>query len=144
MRDALGDPSLVFIQTVRAILLAHPVVVALAGDRIYSEPRAQRDLIFPWIRIDTVVTADAGAECQEDAVEAFVDLHVWTRTPGPQGAAQAASAVKRALHKPDPLPVIPGPWTFLDLMVDGVRHIQDRDGVTRQAIVTVRALIDPA
>lgn len=144
MRDAVGDPSLIFIQAVRTALIADLSVVDLVGTRIYSEPPDAAVLAFPWIRIDTVITADAGAECQDDAVEAFLDLHVWSRDPGPAEAARIASAIKRALHKRDPLPTIAGPWAFVDLMIDGVRHVQDSDGRTRQAIVTVRALLDPA
>lgn len=144
MRDAVGDPSLAYLRAVLESLRASQLVVTLTGGRIYSQPPAGAELTFPWIRIESVQTNDAGADCQDDAVEAFIDLHVWSRAPGPDEAANIASAIKKALHKPDPLPTIPGPWVIMDLLVEGIRHLQHPDGRTRQAIVTVRALIDPA
>lgn len=144
MRDSVGDPSIAFLRAVRATLIADARVTALVGQKIYGEPPPANELPFPWVRIDSVVTADAGADCQEDAVEAFIDLHVWSRAPGFDEAANIASAIKMALHKPDPLPPIAGPWVFVDLMVDGVRQVQDPDGKSRRAIVTIRALLDPA
>lgn len=144
MRDAVGDPSLVLLQACVDLLRRSPTITALIADRIYSRPPAQRELTFPYVLIDSVQTVDAGAEFQEDAVEALLDLHVWSRVNGPDEAARIASAIKRALHKPDVLPVVAGPWTFLDLMVESVRHVKDKDGDTRQAIVSIRAIIDPA
>jgi hypothetical protein len=96
---------------------------------------------YPILQIAEGQTVDAGAECL-DGVEVFLDIHVWSRAVGMVECRSLAGRVRAALH--DTRPVLEGAWRTVDLRHRDTRFIADPDGITSHAVVTIRALIDPA
>lgn len=151
---ALSDPSGAFIAGVRRLLRADEDVAALVGVRIYDKhpsdfTPAERKAAFPYIEISDVQTVDDGSACAEGDVEAILTLRCWSRPVadgipvGKTRAMEIASAVKAALHtREDDLFDTPE-FACSALHVESVITQTDPDGVTTQAIVSVRALIQP-
>jgi hypothetical protein len=151
---ALSDPSAAFIAAVRRLLRANAAVTALVGTRIYDRhPSAfkpsDRAAAFPYIELGEIQCVDDGSSCGEGDVEATLTLRCWSRPvrdgikPGKTQAMQIASAVKAALHtREDDLFDAPG-FGCTALHVDSIATQTETDGQTTQAIIAVRALVQP-
>ena len=103
--------------------------------------RVREGAPFPRIEIADGQTLDDGADCI-DAVEVYLDVHVWSRQPGMTECRMLAGRVRAAVHG-QPLQV-EGPWRLVEVRHDASRFLTDQDGVTAHAVVTFRALMDPA
>lgn len=150
----LADPSAAYIAAVRRLLRADAAVAALVGTKIHDRhpsdfTPADRKDAFPYIELGEVQCIDDGSACGEGDVEAILTLRCWLRPVrdglpvGKTLAMQIASAVKNALHtREDDLFDTPE-FACTALHVDSVATQTETDGKTTQAILAVRALIQP-
>jgi hypothetical protein len=151
---ALNDPSAAFIAAVRRLLRADAGVVALVGAKIHDRHPSdftpdERKEAFPYIELGEIQCIDDGSACGEGDVEAILTLRCWSRPVrdglpvGKTRAMEIASAVKAALHtREDDLFDIPE-FACSALHVESVATQTETDGKTTQAILSVRALIQP-
>jgi hypothetical protein len=153
---ALSDPSGAIVEAVRRLLRADAAVTALVGVRIndkhpssYLPGSTEYKNAFPYIELGEIQCVDDGSACGEGDVEAFLTLRCWSRPVrdgipvGKTRAMEIASAVKAALHdRQDDLFDTPE-FGCSALHVENVDTRTEGDGQTTQAILTVRALIQP-
>jgi hypothetical protein len=126
-----------------ARLKADAAVAALVAARIHDA--VPQGVTFPFIEFSSAQENDESAACMNEAVEVFLDLHVWTRPDGGPSSVQAlriAEAVKASLHNPEPLPDLTGGWALSLIERRSVRTLGDPDGKTARAVITLRALIE--
>ena len=131
----MTDATLSLQQAIVATLNAAPL--GLSG-RVHD--RIPSVAVFPYVQIAEGQTLDDGAECI-DAVEVYLDLHVWSRASGAVECRSLAGRIRAALHSA-PL-ALQGPWRLVDLRHDSTRFMNDPDGISSHAVVTFRALMDP-
>ena len=131
----MTDATLSLQQAIVATLNAAPL--GLSG-RVHD--RIPSVAAFPYVQIAEGQTLDDGAECI-DAVEVYLDLHVWSRAIGAVECRSLVGRIRTALHSA-PL-ALQGPWRLVDLRHDSTRFMNDPDGITSHAVVTFRALMDP-
>ncbi len=118
---------------------ASGVTTALGGSG-HIHDRVPEGAVFPYITIGKEQIVDDSNTCDHDAVEAFPEVHIWSRKAGSVEAKTIAGAVHDALNK--------------EITITGFRNVvgsfesaiflDDPDGLTTHGVVTFRYLIDPA
>lgn len=132
----MSDPSLALQKAVVAALRAD--VTAVSG-RVYDHVPA--DATAPYIAVGDWQTLDASVECV-DSTEIIADLHVWSRgAVGQVEAKEIASAVRASLHGAD---LTLDDFALVEILHRDTRMLRDPDGISTHAVVTFRALVDPA
>ena len=82
---------------------------------------------------------DNGNTCEPDMFEMFVDLHIWSTAVG-MAEVKTISGIVRSLML---ALEIATDWNIPIRDVQTVRHLNDPDGLTTRAIITVRFLLEP-
>jgi hypothetical protein len=123
----------------RAIYGALTIAPALADGNVFDQvPESEP---FPHITIGDEQVLDNSTTCQ-DGWEVHTDVHCWSRpVDGSKGEVKvlAASVVTRVTA----IASITG-FSLVSLTHETTRVFRDPDGLTEHAVVTFRALIDPA
>lgn len=131
----MSDPSLPLQGAYVARLKSQ--VSEIAG-RVYD--RIPPTATFPYFQIGDIQTVSDGAGCL-DATEVYVTLHIWSRAVGQVESRRLAAAARTALH--GWLPTLEG-FRVVEHEHRDTRTLDDPDGITSHAVLTFRALIDPA
>ncbi len=127
-------------EALHAHLSSDPAVAALLGTpvRLYDDPPSER--IYPYATYGrsqtTPIPADPG-----DSVEHIGHLHVWSRYGGRREAKEAIGVVREALHYAD---LSLSQWTLVSLRVTYADVFRGPDGFTSQAILRLRAVMEPS
>jgi len=123
----------------RAIYGALTAAPALAGGNVFDQVPENEP--FPHITIGDEQVIDDSNTCQ-DGWEVHTDVHCWSRpVDGSKGEVKklAASVVTRITA----ITSISG-LSLVSLTHETTRVFRDPDGKTEHAVVSFRALIDPA
>lgn len=118
----------------RALYAALTPVEGLAAVYDAVPPEGQRS--FPYATIGAVQTVPAFAECVT-GIEAFVDIHVWSRAVGSIETKIIGGRVLLALHDVDL--ELEG-HRLIALRFTGSRVFRDPDGVTTHGVYSFRVL----
>lgn len=123
----------------RAIYGALTAAPALASGNVFDQVPENEP--FPHITIGDEQVIDDSSTCQ-DGWEVFADVHCWSRPAnGSKGEVKtlAASVVTRIIA----ITSVDG-FSLVSLTHETTRVFRDPDGLTEHAVVSFRALIDPA
>lgn len=137
--------SFEFQKAVVARLASDAALKALIGDpaRIFddipSDGSGRPKAAFPYVSIGAAQDVPDLAD-EYDGSELFLDLHVWSRAVGFGEAKRIASALTARLHEADL--TITGHRVLL-IERGEQRFLRDPDGLTRHAVLTIRALTEP-
>jgi hypothetical protein len=130
----VADPSLALQGAVYSRLKADCPSVA---GRVYDRP--PQAVAFPYIGLGESQTVDDSVDCI-DGVEIFLTLHAWSRVGGQVEVKTVASEIRSSLHEAE-LDLGPA-WQFHLIEHRSTNVMNDPDGVTTHAVITLRALID--
>lgn len=125
------DPSLELQKGIVDVL-----VPAIAPYKVYDNVPGTAQ--FPYVTIGQDQLLDNRAECI-DAVEAFANIHIWSRKPGKVEVKEITKKVILALYTEISLQ---NGFKVVDVSVDGLTHLSDPDGMTSHSVVTMRYLIE--
>lgn len=134
------DPTLPILTALEARLRnnASGVPTAMGGTTRYY-PRVPENRLFPYIALGPVtVDFEDETDCDSGS-ETFVQLDLYSRHTKPDEIAALVSAVVEAL-RPDL--VLTGHAT-VDQGVGGARYLDDPDGLSRHAVLTLRLDTEP-
>lgn len=122
-----------------AIYNALTTAPALAGGNVFD--RVPESDPFPRITLGDEQVIDDSTTCQ-DGWEVYPDVHCWSRpATGSKGEVKAlAAAVKQRVTAID---AVAG-FSLVSLTHQTTRVFRDPDGLTEHAVISFRALIDPA
>lgn len=123
----------------KAIYAALTAAPALAGGNVFDQVPDSNP--FPRITIGDEQVIDDGTTCRA-GWEVYADVHCWSRpTTGSklEVKALAAAVVVRITG----ITGITG-FALADIGHETTRIFRDPDGLTEHAVITFRALIDPA
>ena len=123
----------------KAIYAALTVAPAVAGGNIFDQVPESNP--FPRITIGDEQVSDDSTTCQE-GWEVYTDVHCWSRpeTGSKLEVKQIAAAVVMRVVA---ISSIAG-FSLVSLTHETTRTFRDPDGLTEHAVITFRALIDPA
>jgi hypothetical protein len=135
------DPSLALQQ---AFVVAIKALATEAGSRVYDEvPRDALGKVtatFPYVSLGEGDASYNGADCY-DGTDITLGVHVWSREPGFPQCKRIASLIRAALNNAE-LTLTGHTLELLEL--DRATYLRDPDGKTRHAVLTFRALTQPA
>jgi hypothetical protein len=123
----------------RAIYGALTAAPALVDGNVFDQVPENEP--FPHITIGDEQVLDDSNTCQ-DGWEVHTDVHCWSRpVDGSKGEVKklAASVVTRVIA----IASVDG-FSLVSLAHETTRVFRDPDGITEHAVVSFRALIDPA
>lgn len=135
------DPSLAL---QAAFVTAIKALATEAGARVYDRvPRTNGAVAtgtFPYVALGTGSVLNNQADCY-DGSEVSLTVHIWSRAVGWPEAKRIASAIRAGLNNAD-LPLTGHTLELLEF--DRADYINDPDGLTSHAVLTFRALTQPA
>ncbi|RVD15367.1 MAG: DUF3168 domain-containing protein [Mesorhizobium sp.] len=113
--------------------------VTLAGANVFDQvPEANP---FPRITIGDEQVIDDGNTCQ-DGWEVFSDVHCWSR-PDAGSKVEVKTLAGEVVTAVSAIVAIAG-FSLVSIEHQTTRVFRDPDGLTEHAVVSFRALIDPA
>lgn len=135
-------PDLELQGAIVAKLKADGALQALIGNpiRLYQDVPTPNTLTFPYVTIGEGQNVPDQVQCI-DGSEIFVDLHVWSRATGFPECKRIAAAIEAALNDAD---LTLDSNRCVVILRDGARYLRDQDLVTKHAVITLRALTEPA
>lgn len=129
------DPSLAlqaaFVAAIRALGTE-------VGTRVYD--RVPTAATYPYIHLGTGSVLPNQADCY-DGSDVALTVHIWSRAVGWPEAKRIASAVRAGLHNAS-LPLTGHTLELLE--IERTDYLNDPDGLTSHAVLTFRALTQPA
>lgn len=134
------DPSLAL---QGAFVAAIKALATEAGTRVYDRvPRTNGAIsaTFPYVSLGTGSASYNGADCY-DGSEVSLAVHVWSRAVGMPECKRIASAIRAGLNNAD---LTLDGHTLELLELDRADYLNDPDGITSHAVLTFRALTQPA
>lgn len=134
----MSDGSLELQGAIVARLSTDPALRRLIGDAIYDE--VPEGTPAPYVTYDEPQVIADRSDCACGS-EAYPTLHIWSDGPGFPECKRIAGAIMTALDGADL--DLPG-FHLVDLALEDVRYLRDPDGTRRHAVVTLKALIEPA
>jgi hypothetical protein len=135
------DPSLA-LQV--AFVTAIKAMATEADERVYDE--VARDVngkvtaTFPYVSLGEGEAVYNGADCY-DGSETSLKVHVWSREPGFPQCKRIATLIRAGLNNAE---IALTGHTLELLELDRTTYLRDPDGKTRHAVLTFRALTQPA
>lgn len=127
-------------KTIRDRLLADAAVAAIIGARVFD--RVPADVEFPYANFGEFQRLDDSADCI-DGSEIYVTFHAWSRVYGSVEAKRLAAAIVAALGTGAALDLAPS-HRLVEFATESDRILEDPDGEATHAILTFRALTEPA
>lgn len=132
------DPSGPLKTAIIAWLKADTAIAAMISDRVFDA--SKKGDVFPHVTMGGVqVLPDKGDAV--DGAESFVTIDAWSRLAGSVELDLLAKLVASSL---DDAELAVDEQHLVDLVHESTRTLRDPDGVTRHAIITFRALTEPA
>lgn len=122
-----------------ARLRADPAVASVVGARVFDTAPANH--AFPSIDLGEIQVIDDGAADLDEAAEANLTLHVWSRAVGLVETRSLVGRVRRALLAA-PLD-LGGDWRDAGRSIPTTSTFLDADGKTGHGVLTLRVLADP-
>ncbi|TIM24710.1 MAG: DUF3168 domain-containing protein [Mesorhizobium sp.] len=113
--------------------------VTLAGANIFDQVPESNP--FPRITIGDEQVIDDGNTCQ-DGWEVFSDVHCWSR-PDAGSKVEVKTLAGEVVSAVCAIAAIAG-FSLVSIEHQTTRVFRDPDGLTEHAVVSFRALIDPA
>lgn len=134
-----GGKAMIAGELQKAIYTALTTAPAIAGGNVFDQVPASDP--FPRITIGDEQVIDDSTTCQ-DGWDVSADVHCWSRpeTGSKLEVKQLASAV---VARVTAISGITG-FSLVSLTHETTRVFRDPDGLTEHAVITFRALIDPA
>jgi hypothetical protein len=132
MSDASHELQIAIVEALKD----HVGLSALISGRVYD--RVPAGAIMPYISFGPEQEVPDVAECVKGG-EVFIQLDVWSRTPGFGEVKKVADLVREIL---DEFEVELDSNALLFMEFDGRRVLRDPDGLTSHAALTFRALIE--
>lgn len=123
-------------KAVAELLLADVDLVALVGGRIFEEVIEGSE--YPYVVLGATQEVDDSVQCL-DASEIFVDVDVWTNTPGFGENKRITTAVKRILHNAS-ITMAEERCVLFEHRI--TRTFLDQDVIVKHGIVTFRSLTE--
>lgn len=111
----------------------------VASDRVYD--RVPKEPTFPYVTIGDEQVIDDSNTCQ-DGWEVFPDVHCWSR-PVNGSKAEVKTLAAAVVTAVTGITSIAG-FSLVSITHETTRVFRDNDGLTEHAVVSFRALIDPA
>lgn len=111
----------------------------IAGQRIYDAVPSSP--VFPYVSFGPVDVLTEEADEYEGS-DATLQIDAWSRATGSVEVKQLGRAIRGALHGAS-LPLDEN-QRLVALTVSSVRYMNDPDGLTSHAIVSVRARTEPS
>jgi hypothetical protein len=140
----VSDPSLALQGAMYSRLNANGPVRALVGNRIYDHvPRdvnGNPTATLPYISLGEDQVLPDKADCL-DGREVLITIHAWDKGPGFPKVKEVSSAIIAALDD-DEFPVTG--HRLVEFGLSELRHLTEPDGTTKHAVITFRALTEPA
>ena len=137
----MADPSHEVQQRVISRLRNYAPLQALVGQRVYDavpSSGGQVTATFPYISMGPRQVIEDDADCIE-GYEVYLQLDAWSRAPGFAEVSAIAQAVRKALRDYD-LPLAVNAQVLFEHQFTNFQ--MDPDGLTRRAIISMRALVD--
>jgi hypothetical protein len=140
------DAGVELITAIFAKLKADAAVIALMGDRLYSQAPGRQgipeNVPMPYLTLGPVVAQPFDADCS-DGAEISVQLDIWSGGASTAfskaEAMKCANAVQRALHDAN---LTLGENVLTVMRWELSRTLDDPDGVTTHAVVQFTAEIE--
>lgn len=104
----------------------------VCGGRIFDD--APPDVAFPYVEVGEAIDAEDDNSLSFGVAQVLT-LRVWSRYRGHKETKEQVALIRTVLHQTSL--VVPGLSSCISY-VDGVTHLDDPDGLTRQATVRVR------
>lgn len=123
----------------KAIYAALMVAPALAGGDVFDQV-PERDP-FPRITIGDEQVMDDSTTCQQ-GWDVSADVHCWSR-PDTGSKLEVKTLAAAVVARVTSISSIDG-FSLVSLTHETTRVFRDPDGLTEHAVITFRALIDPA
>jgi hypothetical protein len=111
----------------------------VASGRVYD--RVPKDPTFPYVTIGDEQVIDDGNTCQ-DGWEVDPDVHCWSR-PANGSKAEVKELAAAVVTAVTGIASITS-FSLVSITHETTRVFRDPDGLTEHAVVSFRALIDPA
>jgi len=134
------DPSLAL---QAAFVAAIKAMATEAGTRVYDRVPRTNGIVaatFPYVALGTGSVLNNQADCY-DGSDVTLAVHVWSRAVGWPEAKRIASAIRAGLNNAE-LALVGHTLELLEL--DRTDYLNDPDGLTSHAVLTFRALTQPA
>lgn len=136
----MTDPASSLQKGIHDAIKDSPALASAMGGTARAFDRVPQDAGFPYITISDGQFLDDGDTCEENRLEVFVDLSVWSRAVGAVEAKQIANQLRK---------VINGGLTVAGWNVPVIHHRQttftfDGDPLTTRARLSYRFIMDPA
>lgn len=140
----MSEPSGPIQSAVFQALVNSAALGAIVDRRVYDhvplnnagDPNVQK----PYLTLgEDQIIADK-SDCV-DGAEIFITIHSWSAGPGHVENKRISAAVKDAL---DGASLNVEGHHLVDIELEDIRHLVEPDGLTRHAVITFRALTEPA
>ena len=135
----MSEPSLELQRAIYQALIASTPLKSAMGGAVRAYDRVPPAPSFPYLTLSEAQLLDDGVACEDNMFEAFVDLHVWSRTVG-QAEAKTISGIVRSEMMALTLAT---DWQIKVSRVQAIRYLNDPDGLTAHSIITCRFLLEP-
>lgn len=122
------------------VLSAAPEIQAWLGTPARVYDRVPRHAAFPFLSLGDALTVPADTST-ETGTDHLLRLHVWSRYAGQRELKEVIAAVQSVLHDGTLEP--PGYYVTLMRIIDA-RTLREPDGLTRQAVIRLRTILEPA
>lgn len=140
----MSDPSLPLQGAMYHRLKNDSSVKNLVSDRVFDHvPRdnlGNPTATLPYISLGEDQVLPDKADCI-DGREVLITIHAWDKGPGFPKVKEVSSAIIAALDD-DEFPVTG--HRLIEFGLESCRHLTEPDGVTKHAVITFRALTEPA
>lgn len=123
-----------------AALSADADVKTLLGDtpRLYQEA-PEDDSVVPYVTVGESQVLPDEADCIDGSI-VLHDFHVWSETPDFRECKAIAATIWNVLKA---AAITMASHRLVDLQRESLRTVRDPDGVTKHAILTIRAMTEP-
>lgn len=135
----MTEPALELQRSIYQTLIASNALKSAMGGEVRAYDRAPPVPVPPYITFSEAQLLDDGVGCEDDMFEAFVDLHVWSRTVGQAEAKTISGIVRTEMMALE----IAADWQIKIARVQSTRHMNDPDGLTSHSVITCRFLLEP-
>jgi hypothetical protein len=125
-------------QAIVTALRANSDLMAAIGSRLYEDVPAVPLPTFPYINVGETQELDNSVQFLQGS-SFFVDIHVWTRTPGFVENKQLSNAVRTTL---DNIDLVMPSERLVTIVHRITRTMRDPDQLTKHGVVTMTALTE--
>lgn len=138
----MSDPGTAIQKGVRDALVADATLATLIGSppRVYDD--VPKNPTYPYVTIWDDEQVNIATACH-DLTETFLHVRAWSRAKGVVELKQIAAAVRGVLDTDIDSPISLTGFSIRSHRFRSRRIVKDRDGLTKQAIVTFEFITEP-